>query len=191
MPPPASVRAMNSWLPFKRTVLIWKGAPILLSLGMMQTAKRELPNETDFSGCSRSGHKSLGLLTQRPGHAGGDICKSWATDLNRFGCLFFVPEIADYELRRELLRHGNTAAVSRLEVLNAAVSGAYLPLTTAEVRFAAGPWAQVRNSGKTTAPPDALDGDALIAAQAALLDPSAFTSQEWLSRQRMPGIFPC
>lgn len=116
----------------------------------------------------------LGLLTQRPGHAAGDVCKSWATDLSRFGCLFFVPEIADYELRRELLRHGNTAAVSRLEAFNAAVSGAYLPLTTAEVRFAAGLWAQVRNSGKTTAPPDALDGDALIAAQAALLDPSPF-----------------
>ena len=116
----------------------------------------------------------LGLLTQRPGHAAGDVCKSWAADLNRFGCLFFVPEIADYELRREFVRQGNAAAVRWLDMFNADVNGAYLPLTTSEVRFAAGLWAQVRNSGKPTAPPDALDGDALIAAQAALLDPSVF-----------------
>lgn len=116
----------------------------------------------------------LGLLTQRPGHAAGDVCKVWAAGLNRAGCLFFVPEIADYELRRELLRHSNLAAIARLEAFNSGVSGAYLPLTTPEVRLAAALWARVRNQGKTTAPPEALDGDALIAAQADLLNFSAF-----------------
>lgn len=116
----------------------------------------------------------LGLLTQRPGHVAGDTCKAWAAGLSRSGCLFFVPEIADYELRRELIRHGNLAAISRLELFNAGVTGAYLPLMTAEVRRAAVLWARIRNSGKTTAPPDALDGDALIAAQAELLDPEVF-----------------
>jgi len=88
--------------------------------------------------------------------------------------LFFVPEIADYELRRELVRHGNVTAIARLEAFNAGVSGTYLPLTTPEVRLAAALWARVRNQGKTTAPLEALDGDALIAAQADLLDLSAF-----------------
>jgi len=35
-------------------------------------------------------------------------------------------------------------------------------------------WAQARNRGRTTAPPEALDGDTLIAAQAVLFNPAAF-----------------
>lgn len=116
----------------------------------------------------------LGLLTQRPGHYGGDICKMWAAELEQMGCLFFVPEIADYELRQEFVRLGNIAALSRLEIFNASVTGQYLPLTTPAVHLAADLWARVRNQGKTTAPPEALDADALIAAQANLLNPAAF-----------------
>lgn len=116
----------------------------------------------------------LGLLTQRPGHPGGDACKLWAADLDQAGCLFFVPEIADYELRREFVRLGNSSALARLDIFNAAVTGQYLPLTTPAVRLAADLWARVRNQGKTTAPPEALDADALIAAQAGLLNPAAF-----------------
>jgi len=116
----------------------------------------------------------LGLLTQKKGITEADTCRAWAAGLTQFGCRFFVPEIADYELRREFVRQGNLGAVTRRDVFNAGVNGAYLPLTTAEVQRAAALWARVRNQGKTTAPPDALDGDALIAAQAELLDPAAF-----------------
>ena len=112
----------------------------------------------------------LGLLTQKKGIAEADTCRAWAAGLNQFGCRFFVPEIADYELRREFVRQGNLGAVTRMDVFNTGVSGSYLPLTTPEVRLAAALWARVRNQGKTTAPPEALDGDALIAAQADLLD---------------------
>ncbi len=96
----------------------------------------------------------LGLLTQKKGIPEAEACRSWADDLIDFGCLFFVPEIADYELRREFLRQGNSGAIARLDQFSANLSGAYLPLTTA--------------------PPDALDGDALIAAQAASLDFNLF-----------------
>lgn len=116
----------------------------------------------------------LGLLTQRPGHPGGDACKLWAADLDHSGCLFFVPEIADYELRREFMRLGNSPALSLLDVFNSTVTGQYLPLTTPAVRLVADLWARVRNQGKTTAPPEALDADALIAAQANLLPPAVF-----------------
>lgn len=112
----------------------------------------------------------LGLLTQKKGIAEADACRAWAAGLAQFGCRFFVPEIADYELRREFVRQGNLGAVSRMDIFNAGVSGSYLPLTTPEVRQAAALWARVRNQGRTTAPPEALDGDALIAAQADLLD---------------------
>ena len=116
----------------------------------------------------------LGLLTQRPNHVGGETCCTWYAGLIQIGCHFFVPEIADFELRRELLRHANTNAITRLDVFNAAIPERYLPLTTPHVHLAAALWAQARNQGKTTAPPDALDGDTLIAAQANLLNPAAF-----------------
>ncbi len=117
----------------------------------------------------------LGLVTQRPGHVGGDACRAWYASLTRIGCLFFVPEIADYEMRREFIRQANWGAVARLEVFNAAVTGQYLPQTTPAVRLAADLWARVRNQRRTTAPPEALDADALIAAQANLLNPTAFS----------------
>ncbi len=116
----------------------------------------------------------LGLLTQKKGVPEAETCRMWAADLNRAGCLFFVPEIADYELRREFVRKNNTDAVHRLDRFNAAVTGQYLPLTTPAVHLAAALWARVRNQGKTTAPPDALDADAFIAAQAHLLNPALF-----------------
>ena len=112
----------------------------------------------------------LSLLTQKLGHGEGDACKSWYAGLEEAGHRFYVPEIADYELRRELLRAGKTAAVNRLDVFNAAEADRYLPLTTADVRQAAQLWALARNAGRVGAPPDALDGDVLIAAQALRLN---------------------
>ena len=79
-----------------------------------------------------------------------------------------VPEIADYELRRELTRAGKTRSIGRLDRL--AKTPAYLPLTTEAMRLAAEYWARVRLAGLPTAPAEALDGDAILAAQAALLD---------------------
>ena len=116
----------------------------------------------------------LGLLSQKKGVSEADACRAWAADLDQFGCRFFVPEIADYELRRELIRQGSAAAVRRLDAFDASVTGEYLTLNTRAIRLAADLWARVRNQGKTTAPPEALDADALIAAQANLLNPTAF-----------------
>lgn len=120
----------------------------------------------------------LSLLTQKQGHPQGDVCKAWYLALEALGCRFYVPEIADYELRRELLRTaaktGSTASVGRLNIFIAAESDRYLPLTTPTVHLAAALWAKARNQGRTTAPPEALDGDTLIAAQAILFNPSAF-----------------
>ena len=120
----------------------------------------------------------LSLLTQKQGHPQGDVCKAWYLALEAAGSRFYVPEIADFELRRELLRvagrTGSTAGLTRLDAFIAAESDRYLPLTTPVVRLAAALWAQARNRGRTTAPPEALDGDTLIAAQAVLFNPVAF-----------------
>ena len=108
----------------------------------------------------------LGLVTQRPGKSqAADDCRAWAENLNCNGVLIFVPEIPDYEVRRELIQTGNTAAVARLEAFSAKIAGRYLPLNTPAVREAARLWAEVRNAGLTTAPPLALDGDVILAAQ--------------------------
>lgn len=75
-----------------------------------------------------------------------------------------VTEIADYEVRRELLRAGKGNSVRRLDALIPTLT--YLPLTTEMMRRAVELWALARNQGLPTAPPDALDGDVILAAQA-------------------------
>ena len=78
-----------------------------------------------------------------------------------------VPEIADYEVRRELLRARRAEGVARLDALIKQVE--YLALTTLAMRQAALFWAEARQQGRPTAPDPALDGDVILAAQAATL----------------------
>jgi predicted nucleic acid-binding protein len=77
---------------------------------------------------------------------------------------FLISELADYELRRELLRLGAVRSLARLDELGRELL--YVPVSTVVWRRAAELWAQVRNSGNITAHPHALDGDAIVAAQA-------------------------
>lgn len=77
---------------------------------------------------------------------------------------FIVSELADYELRRELLRVGAATSLRRLDELTRELP--YAPITTSIWRHAAALWAVARNTGNVTAPPEALDGDVLVAAQA-------------------------
>ena len=78
-----------------------------------------------------------------------------------------VPEIADYEVRRELLRANKSRGVAKLDALASSVG--YLPLTTAAVRKAAELWAEARQQGHPTASDQSLDADVLLAAQALTL----------------------
>ena len=111
----------------------------------------------------------LGLLVQRSGIDAADQCRSWARERLLQGDQLFVPEIADYEVRRELLRLDLSNAIERLDGFNHATSGRYLPLTTPTMRRAAQLWAEVRRRGFPTADRHALDADVIIAAQAMTL----------------------
>lgn len=75
-----------------------------------------------------------------------------------------VPEIADYEVRRELLRANKSQGIDRLDLMKNTIG--YLPLTTSIMLQAAELWAQARRTGMPTADPKALDCDVILAAQA-------------------------
>jgi len=80
------------------------------------------------------------------------------------GFQVILPEIADYEVRRNPLLEGLTKSVLRLDELKAVL--AYLPLTTAVMLKAANFWADARKSGRPTADFKEVDSDAILAAQA-------------------------
>ena len=91
----------------------------------------------------------------------------WLKGLLSSGVVVRVPEIADYEVRRELLRAGKSEGVQRLDALGQELG--YVPLSTDTMRRAAEFWAHARATGMPTADDKALDGDVILAAQAATL----------------------
>ena len=90
----------------------------------------------------------------------------WVASHLRAGNRIMVPAIADFEVRRELVRLGKTKSVVSLNHWNALPSDRYVSLTDSALRRAADLWAQSRNAGTPTADPKELDCDVLIAAQA-------------------------
>ena len=91
--------------------------------------------------------------------------RTWAWAEAARGSMIIVPEIADYEVRRSLLVHRSQASLARLDDLRI-YPAIYLPLTTPAFRRAAELWAQARRRGDWTAGDQAIDGDAILAAQA-------------------------
>jgi predicted nucleic acid-binding protein len=79
-----------------------------------------------------------------------------------------MPEIADYEVRRELLRANKIKGVNRLDALGKFLE--YLPLTTVAMRQAAKLWAQARQQGQPTAGDKTIDGDMILVAQAMTIE---------------------
>jgi predicted nucleic acid-binding protein len=132
----------------------------------------------------------LGLASQARGKPDADRCRVWIDALEAAGVRVVAPEIADYEVRRELLRAGATAGVRRLDRLIGSLD--YAPITTAAMRRAAEFWAIVRRGGVPTAHPHALDADCILAGQATLLggsgDAVTIASANIRHLARFPGI---
>ena len=62
-------------------------------------------------------------------------CHNWLRSMLANNWKAFIPEIADYEVRRELLRVGRPRSLQRLDGLQRILT--YLPIDTASMRRAA------------------------------------------------------
>lgn len=109
----------------------------------------------------------LGLVTGPRSSAAIVACQSWLEGLLSAGVQVRVADIADYEVRRELLRARKTRGIEHLDALRARVG--HLAVTTEVLLLAAEFWARLRQHGLPTAGPAELDADMILAAQAALL----------------------
>jgi predicted nucleic acid-binding protein len=101
---------------------------------------------------------------QTPKQDETDECNEWLEGLLGKGVAVVVPEIIDYELRRELIRLDRPKSIALLD--NLAANIGYLRLDSETYLIAAAMWAEVRNRGLGTAGPQRLDIDCLLAAQA-------------------------
>jgi predicted nucleic acid-binding protein len=110
----------------------------------------------------------LGMISNPNATGINRDCYEWMERLLVDGFDIRVPEIADYEVRRELLRANKSEGIARLDLLKNTVG--YLPITTSIMLEAARLWAQARSIGMPTADPKALDCDVILAAQALDVD---------------------
>ena len=107
------------------------------------------------------------LVTNPRGNTESVRCKQWLADLLASGIRVLEPGIADYEVRRELIRAGHANGIAHLDRLK--ITLGYVPITTEAMLQAAVFWAQSRRQGRPTAPDLALDADAILAGQAFVL----------------------
>lgn len=110
----------------------------------------------------------IGLVTNPKLSPESTLCTRWLQTLITSNIRVIIPEIADYEVRRELLRANKVKGIARLDELANFVE--YLPITTAAMRQAAMFWAQARQQGQPTAGDKTIDSDMILAAQAMTLD---------------------
>jgi hypothetical protein len=138
----------------------------------------------------------LGILAnpRNPPHV--VACRQWVAALQMAGWRVVLPEIADYEVRRELILHNSVSGLAHLDWLGNQLE--YLPLTTAAMRLAAEFWATARQGGVPTAGPAELDADVILAAQAATLgEPGVIVATanlghltRFVSAELWPNIIP-
>ncbi len=110
----------------------------------------------------------LGLVTNPRATSASQECSFWLERIVHDNHLVVIPEIVDYELRREFLRGRMTRALTILEAL--ALRLAFVPITTPVMRQAAEFWAIARHRGMATADDKALDSDMILAAQAVQIE---------------------
>jgi hypothetical protein len=109
----------------------------------------------------------VGLLFSSPGLASVSLGLAWMRRLIAADVVVTITNLTDYEVRRELIRLKATRKLFLLDSLQPSVLAA--EVTPEAWLKAAEFWAIVRSTGKPTADPHALDGDAILAGVAATI----------------------
>jgi hypothetical protein len=135
----------------------------------------------------------LGMIVRAPSKPQVVRCLAWLKTVLAGGAVVVIPDIAHYEVRRELLRIRAVGSLRRLNYALDPSSGLdHLALTTDAIIKTAEFWAFLRLSGIPTASPDALDADAILAGQAALAgqpgDTVTVATTNLAHVNRFPGI---
>ena len=104
----------------------------------------------------------LSALTRKPATADLLDLHKWYQDCKNASHRFLVPEIADYEVRRELIRANKVHSIQRLDSF---IAGIEIPITSKALKYAAELWANARNQRIATASYETLDADVILAAQ--------------------------
>jgi hypothetical protein len=99
----------------------------------------------------------LGLVTHPAGAEDARRCREWFESELGAGNRVSIPAIADYEVRRELIRAGKRKGLERLDALIRQLG--YIPLLQQAIRTGAELWADARRKGRPTSSPEALDAD--------------------------------
>lgn len=90
--------------------------------------------------------------------------KDWLVQRIQADDIPLIPDIADYEVRRELLRAEKRSGITRLDQLGESLG--VISTTPSILRDAAELWATTRRNGRPTADNAALDVDVILAAHA-------------------------
>ena len=135
----------------------------------------------------------LGMIVRAPSKPHIVRCLTWLKTIQATGAVVIIPEIAHYEVRRELLRIRAVGSLRRLDYALDPSSGLeHLLLTADAIVKAAEFWAILRQSGIPTSSRDALDADAILAGQGALAgqpgDTVTIATMNLAHLNRFPGI---
>ncbi len=130
----------------------------------------------------------VGLLCSSPSLSGVVACGAWVEGQIQAGAKVSLADLTDFEVRGELLRLRAPAKLRGLDQLRST-------LGTIAVDFpawhkAAEFWAIVRRAGQPTAAPDALDGDAILAAVASTIIQSGDSATIATTNPGHLGRFP-
>ena len=86
----------------------------------------------------------LGLITNPRRTVEVIACEEWMARIVAAGATVCVPEVIDYEVRRELIHARKVNGLARLDLFVGAEPDRYIAITTDAMRLAAELWAQAR-----------------------------------------------
>lgn len=108
----------------------------------------------------------LGMISNPNVTSANQQARAWMEGQLEKNVIVALPEIADYEVRRELIRGDKIAGIKELDLLVDILE--FIPFTREATLLAARLWADARRRGLPTGEEAALDGDVIQAAQAIL-----------------------